>query len=125
MSRPAEEDSGDGGWDHHYRNFQIMQDRHAGWLDQAYATLLLDLKRRGLLEKRWSLAVGEFGLPPKINPATRRVANTRTLLQRWSPAVGCGGRDRRRRARGERPKEQPLTPADLAATVQRCVQHYQ
>ncbi len=25
----AEEDSGDGGWDHHYRNFQIMQDRHA------------------------------------------------------------------------------------------------
>ncbi len=25
----AEEDAGDGGWDHHYRNFQIMQDRHA------------------------------------------------------------------------------------------------
>src|SRR5262249_27582055 len=24
----AEEDAGDGGWDHHYRNFQIMQDRH-------------------------------------------------------------------------------------------------
>src|SRR5262249_19536627 len=33
----AEEDSGDGGWDHHYRNFQIMQDRHAPWLDQALA----------------------------------------------------------------------------------------
>src|SRR5262249_9101724 len=31
----AEEDSGDGGWDHHYRNFQIMQDRHAPWLDQS------------------------------------------------------------------------------------------
>src|SRR5262249_11735318 len=30
-----EEDSGDGGWDHHYRNFQIMQDRHGPWLDQA------------------------------------------------------------------------------------------
>src|SRR5262249_10601154 len=27
-----EEDSGDGGWDHHYRNFQLMQDRHAPWL---------------------------------------------------------------------------------------------
>src|SRR5262249_14941814 len=39
----AEEDSGDGGWDHHYRNFQIMQDRHAPWLDQALSALLEDL----------------------------------------------------------------------------------
>src|SRR5262249_34480339 len=45
----AEEDSGDGGWDHHYRNFQIMQDRHAPWLDQALPTLLGDLEDRGLL----------------------------------------------------------------------------
>src|SRR5262249_35982462 len=47
----AEEDSGDGGWDHHYRNFQIMQDRHAPWLDQALSALLADLRQRGLLER--------------------------------------------------------------------------
>src|SRR5262249_32478086 len=47
----AEEDSGDGGWDHHYRNFQIMQDRHAQWLDQGLSALLLDLRERGLLAK--------------------------------------------------------------------------
>src|SRR4029077_11772566 len=46
----AEEDSGDGGWDHHYRNFPIMQDRHAPWLDQAYSALITDLAQRGLLE---------------------------------------------------------------------------
>ncbi|MBY0230254.1 MAG: DUF1501 domain-containing protein, partial [Gemmataceae bacterium] len=46
----AEEDSGDGGWDHHYRNFQIMQDRHAPWLDRSLSVLLDDLRERGLLD---------------------------------------------------------------------------
>src|SRR5205085_7642733 len=45
----AEEDAGDGGWDHHYRNFQIMQDRHAPWLDQSVPALLDDLAERGLM----------------------------------------------------------------------------
>src|SRR5262249_38507831 len=46
----AEEDSGDGGWDHHYRNFQIMQDRHAPWLDEALSALMDDLRDRGLFD---------------------------------------------------------------------------
>src|SRR5204863_4748993 len=68
----AEEDAGDGGWDHHYRNFQIMQDRHAPWLDQAYAALLGDLKERGLLATTLVVAVGEFGRSPKINDKAGR-----------------------------------------------------
>src|SRR5262249_22747236 len=63
----AEEDSGDGGWDNHYRNFQLMQDRQAPWLDQAYAALINDLRQRGLLERTLVLAVGEFGRTPRIN----------------------------------------------------------
>jgi Protein of unknown function (DUF1501) len=118
----AEEDAGDGGWDHHYRNFQIMQDRHAPWLDQAYATLLRDLKERGLLEKTLVVAVGEFGRSPKINAMAGR--------DHWEhcySALVAGGGVRGGRivgasdARGERPKERPLTPADLAATIHRCV----
>src|SRR5262249_51943978 len=62
----AEEDAGDGGWDHHYRNFQIMQDRHAPWLDQAYAALLTDLQQRGLLQRTLVVAVGEFGRSPRV-----------------------------------------------------------
>jgi hypothetical protein len=118
----AEEDSGDGGWDHHYRNFQIMQDRHAPWLDQAYAALLGDLKERGLLEKTLVVAVGEFGRSPKINAMAGR--------DHWEhcySALVAGGGVRGGRvvgasdARGDRPRERPLTPADLAATVHRCV----
>jgi hypothetical protein len=118
----AEEDSGDGGWDHHYRNFQIMQDRHAPWLDQAYAALLTDLKERGLLESTLVLAVGEFGRSPKINDKAGR--------EHWEhcySALVAGGGVRGGRvvgssdARGERPADRPLLPADLAATIHHAV----
>jgi hypothetical protein len=118
----AEEDAGDGGWDHHYRNFQILQDRHAPWLDQALAALLHDLSDRGLLETTLVIAVGEFGRSPKINATAGR--------DHWehcySALVAGGGVKGGRvigssNARGERPHDRPLTPADLAATVQHAV----
>ena len=68
----AEEDSGDGGWDHHYRNFQIMQDRHGPWMDQAFSALLEDLHDRGLLETTLVMAMGEFGRTPKVNDKAGR-----------------------------------------------------
>src|SRR3954454_427430 len=37
--------------------------------DQAFSTLLQDLKDRGLLETTIVTALGEFGRTPKINPA--------------------------------------------------------
>src|SRR5262249_18583800 len=68
----AEEDSGDGGWDHHYRNFQIMQDRHGPWLDQSLSALLTDLAERGLLTTTMVVVMGEFGRMPKINDKAGR-----------------------------------------------------
>src|SRR5206468_336099 len=118
----SEEDSGDGGWDHHYRNFQLMQDRHGPWLDQALSTLLIDLRQRGLLDRTLVLAVGEFGRSPKINDKAGR--------EHWEhcySALVAGGGVRGGRvvgesdARAERPRDNPLTPADLAATVQHAV----
>jgi hypothetical protein len=118
----AEEDSGDGGWDHHYRNFQIMQDRHAPWLDQAYSALLADLRQRGLLERTLVVAVGEFGRSPRINDKAGR--------DHWEhcySALVAGGGVRGGRVvgesdrRGERPHDRPLTPADLAATIHHAV----
>jgi uncharacterized protein (DUF1501 family) len=114
----AEEDSGDGGWDHHYRNFQIMQDRHAMWLDQAMSALLTDLHERGLLASTLVLAVGEFGRSPKINDKAGR--------EHWPgcySALAAGGGVAGGRvigtsdARAEKPLDTPLTPADLNATV--------
>lgn len=118
----AEEDSGDGGWDHHYRNFQIMQDRHAPWLDQGYAALIEDLRQRGLLDSTLVIAIGEFGRQPRINDKAGR--------DHWEhcySALVAGGGVRGGRvigesdARAERPHERPLTPADLAATVHHAV----
>ncbi len=118
----AEEDSGDGGWDHHYRNFQIMQDRHAPWLDQALSALLTDLHERGLLKQTLVVAMGEFGRSPKINPMAGR--------DHWEhcySAVLAGGGIHGGRvigssdARGAHPADRPVTPADIAATVQYAV----
>jgi hypothetical protein len=118
----AEEDSGDGGWDHHYRNFQIMQDRHAPWLDQALSTFLADLRERGLLEKTLVLAMGEFGRTPKVNDKAGR--------DHWEhcySALIAGGGLRGGRvigdsdARGEQAHDHPVTPADIAATLHRCI----
>jgi uncharacterized protein (DUF1501 family) len=118
----AEEDSGDGGWDHHYRNLQIMQDRHAPWLDQAYAALIDDLRQRGMLETTLVVAIGEFGRQPRINDKAGR--------DHWEhcySALVAGGGVRGGRvigesdARAERPHERPLTPADLAATIHHAV----
>jgi hypothetical protein len=118
----AEEDSGDGGWDHHYRNFQIMQDRQAPWLDQALSTLLLDLRARGLLDQTLVVVLGEFGRTPKINDKAGR--------EHWEhcySALLAGGGVRGGRvigasdARGEHPHDHPVTPADVLATVHHCV----
>jgi hypothetical protein len=118
----AEEDAGDGGWDHHYRNFQIMQDRHAPWLDQALSALLEDLHERGLLERTLVVAMGEFGRSPKINDKAGR--------DHWEhcySALLAGGGIRGGRvvgssdARGDHPHDHPVTPADIAATVQHAV----
>jgi hypothetical protein len=114
----AEEDAGDGGWDHHYRNFQIMQDRHAPWLDQSVSTLLGDLHDRGLLASTLVIAVGEFGREPKVNGNAGR--------EHWpncySALVAGGGVKGGRFVgtsdpRAGHPADTPLTPADLNATV--------
>ena len=68
----AEEDAGDGGWDNHYRNFQLMQDRQAPWLDQTLPALLEDLQQRGLLRSTLVVAIGEFGRTPRINDKAGR-----------------------------------------------------
>jgi uncharacterized protein (DUF1501 family) len=118
----AEEDSGDGGWDHHYRNFQIMQDRHAVWLDQAMSALLTDLADRGLLASTLVLAVGEFGREPKVNDKAGR--------EHWPgcySALLAGGGVKGGRvvgtsdAKAAKPADTPLAPVDLCATTQHLV----
>ena len=112
------EDTGDGGWDMHDRNFQQFQDRHAWMLDQSLSALLDDLDQRGLLSETIVAAVGEFGRTPKINGKAGR--------DHWehcySALVAGGGLKVGQTigesdARGEYPANRPLTPADLFRTA--------
>jgi hypothetical protein len=118
----AEEDAGDGGWDHHYRNFQIMQDRHGPWFDQAYSALIEELDQRGMLKTTLVIAVGEFGRSPKINDKAGREHWEHCYSALLAGGGVAGGRvvgssD----ARAEHPHDRPVTPADVIATVQHAV----
>jgi hypothetical protein len=118
----AEEDSGDGGWDHHYRNFQIMQDRHAPFLDQGLSALLTDLRDRGLLASTLVIAMGEFGRTPKINDKAGRDHWEHCYSALVAGAGVRGGKVvGQSDARGEHPLAYPVTPADIAATVHHAV----
>lgn len=112
------EDTGDGGWDMHDRNFQLLQDRHAWMLDQSLATLLEDLDQRGLLDETIVVALGEFGRTPKINERAGRDH----WQQCYSALVAGGGLKvgqvvGESDAKGEFPANRPVTPADLFHTL--------
>jgi hypothetical protein len=115
----AEEDAGDGGWDHHYRNFPLMQDRHGPGFDQAFSAFLTDLDDRGLLKSTLVIAMGEFGRAPKINDKAGRDHWEKCYCAIVAGAGVTGGKvigssD----AKGELPNDTPLTPADIVATAQ-------
>jgi uncharacterized protein (DUF1501 family) len=86
--------------------------------DQAYGTLLEDLRDRGLLETTVVAAMGEFGRTPKINPAGGRDHHPGV----WTILLG-GGPLKGGRVVGESdelgyiPKTRPVTPGEVAATL--------
>lgn len=56
-----------GGWDTHANNHELQAER-IEILDPAFATLISELKRRGLLETTMVVCGGEFGRTPFLNP---------------------------------------------------------
>jgi uncharacterized protein (DUF1501 family) len=86
--------------------------------DQAYSALLDDLHQRGLLDDTLVLALGEFGRTPPLNPRGGRDhwPGVWTILfagggVRGGQVVGSSDRI------GAEPKDRPVTPAEVAATV--------
>lgn len=86
--------------------------------DQAFSTLLDDLKDRGLLESTIVTAMGEFGRTPKINPAGGRDHHPGV----WTILMG-GGPIKGGRVIGESdelgfaPSSRPVTSGEVAATI--------
>ncbi len=78
---------GDGlGWDTHAGNFERVKVL-SGVLDPAFATLMTDLKQRGLLDTTTIVWMGEFGRTPKINPSRGRDH----FPNAWSTVIAGGG----------------------------------
>jgi len=105
------------GWDTHQDNFNAVQ-KLSQVLDPAWATLLEDLKDKGLLDTTLVVWMGEFGRTPKINAGKGRDhwANS------WSTVLSGGGIKGgqvigKTSADGTTVEERPVAVADLLATI--------
>jgi hypothetical protein len=104
-------------WDSHEKLFT----RHGQLIppsDQALSALIEDLETRGLLESTLVVAMGEFGRTPKINGNAGRDhwPDCYSVLMAGGGVQGgavFGASDRI----GAYPAIDPVTPADLAATI--------
>jgi hypothetical protein len=74
------------GWDTHQQNFDNVR-RLCEVLDPAWATLMEDLRQRGLLESTLIVWMGEFGRTPRINPQQGRDH----FPNAWSTVLAGGG----------------------------------
>ena len=105
------------GWDTHQKNFDAVQ-KLSQVLDPAWATLMTDLRTRGLLDSTLIVWMGEFGRTPKINKDAGRdhFPNAWTTVLagggiKGGQAIGDTGPD------GMTVKDRPVTVPDLLATV--------
>ncbi len=106
-----------GGWDTHDNNFAQVKTL-CQTLDPAWATLMADLKERGLLDTTTVVWMGEFGRTPGINPRNGRDHYPNA----WSVVLGGGGIKGgqvvgRTSATGLEVEDRPVAVPDLLATV--------
>jgi hypothetical protein len=105
------------GWDTHSNNFETVREL-SEVLDTGWATLMDDLKARGLLESTLIVWMGEFGRTPTINGDKGRDH----FPNAWSAVLGGGGIAGgqvigKTSAGGETIEQRPISVPDLLATV--------
>lgn len=106
-----------GGWDMHDQVAAGMRNSLPAF-DQAFATLIRDLDRNGLLNETLVMVSSEFGRTPKIN----RTAGRDHWPKVFSVVLAGGGVKRgyihgASNATAAEPEKDPVSPADLAKTV--------
>jgi len=112
----------DGGWDHHSEIFPPLRKRLPQW-DNSVATLIADLKERGMLESTLVVALGEFGRTPKISqlpdrksPGRDHWANAMSVMMAGGGTPGgavIGATDRD----GHSAVDRVLSPENFVSTV--------
>ena len=113
-------------WDTHAANFGPLRNLHCPVFDRALSALLSDMDDRGLLDETLVVAVGEFGRSPRLGVSTSGNSNSPDGRDHWPycyTALVAGAGVSRGQLYGESdetgssPREKPVHPNDLLATV--------
>ena len=101
-------------------NLQDYRDTLSPMFDMAYTALLEDLAQRGMLENTLVVAMGEFGRTPQLNNRGGRDhwPGVWSVLFAGGKVQGgqvVGSSDRH----GAEPRNRPVGPAEIAATIYR------
>jgi len=109
------------GWDTHKQHFQTMR-RKLPELDKGLATLLQDLKQRGLLDRTIVWWSGEFGRTPKVQWEAPWNGGRGHHGQVFSAVVAGGGFKGGQvigasDAKGDEVKDRPVYPVDLLGSL--------
>jgi Protein of unknown function (DUF1501) len=110
------------GWDTHAANFKILKGSRLPHTDETVSALLEDLDSRGLLQETLVYWTGDFGRTPRINRNAGRDhwPPCQTVLMAGGGIPGgqvYGASDRI----GAYPRENPVRPDDITATVFRAL----
>jgi hypothetical protein len=109
-------------WDTHGGNFKALKNTLLPSMDRGVSALLKDLDSRGLLDETLVVWMGDMGRTPRINNAAGR--------DHWSfcySVVMAGGGIRGGQVFGSSdrsaayPSTNPVSPADVAATIYHCL----
>jgi hypothetical protein len=106
-----------GSWDMH-QNIARSMDRQLPAFDKAYAALIRDLDRRGMLDKTLVMVSSEFGRTPKINKDAGRDHWPKVFSVVFAGGGFKGGYIHGSSdATGTEPENDPLTVENMACTV--------
>ena len=109
-------------WDTHDHNFRNLKDTLLPPMDQGMSALLNDLHDRGMLDETLLIWMGDMGRTPRINANAGR--------DHWSfcySIVMAGGGVKPGQVYGSSdrsaayPSTNPVSPADVAATIYHCL----
>jgi hypothetical protein len=113
------------GWDTHNDIFEALEHHLLPRFDQTFATLLLDLDQRGLLEQTLVVCMGEFGRAPLValeptfagsTPGRKHWAAVYSVVMAGA-GVARGGIVGASDRRSAYPRTRPIGPWDVTATM--------
>ncbi|MBA63327.1 MAG: hypothetical protein CMJ76_13300 [Planctomycetaceae bacterium] len=120
------------GWDHHW-NLQSGYETLLPRVDSAVGSLFEDLDQRGLLDTTVVMLCGEFSRTPRMNDGGNGgppLSKGTPGRDHWGSSMFCllgGGGIKGGRLigsttkKGEAPKDRPVTPSNVHATVYECM----